>query len=115
MVAAPTGLTVADLAEHLGGVNPVSNEDTLNRALTTARSVIGPHLVVAESDLTAEAQDTLDQAILAVAGDVWRRKDSPGGQYLLGDVGVGYLSKDPMAGVWALLQEAGLVSVAVVA
>lgn len=108
-------VTVDDLAEHLGfAATPVDTE-ALTRALDTATAIIQPYIVV-ESPGQGQVA-TLDLAILTVAGDLWRRKDAPGGTYAFGDNSeyVDTLPRDPISSVWAWLVGAGLVNPAVVA
>lgn len=102
---------VADLADHLGMAVPSDPAD-LQRALDTAGAVIGPYVIVAEPDRDALQAAALDQATLIVAGDVWRRKDAPGGIYGFAD-GTDYttaLPRDPLTPVRAILAEARLIA-----
>lgn len=103
---------VADLARHLGYPATPADPTHLQRVLDTASALIAPYLVDPLADTA-----TLDLATLTVAGDLWRRKDAPGGQYGFAD-GADYpttLPRDPLVSVWAWLVESGLVNGSVVA
>jgi len=105
-------VTVDDLAKHLGYPATPADSDALQRSLDTAVALIAPYLIDPLADTP-----TLDLATLTVAGDLWRRKDSPGGVYQFAD-GADYpttLPRDPLVSVWAWLVESGLANGAVVA
>lgn len=108
-------VSVGDLAEHLGFAATPADTDSLARALDTATAMLTTYVIV---DAPTPGQSaTLDLATLTVAGDLWRRKDSPGGQYSFGDMSdfPAALPRDPLSSVWAWLVGAGLVNPAVVA
>lgn len=109
-------VTVDDLALHLGFVVAPSDSDSLQRALDTATALIVPHCRP-ETEWTPPQTATADLATLTVAGDLWRRKDAPGGTYGFAD-GMDYattLPRDPLISVWAWLVESGLTPGIVVA
>ena len=108
----------ADLAKHLGFVVTPTDTEALTRALNTARAMIRPHLRAdLPSPLHEDQQSVLDLALLTVGGDIWRRKDAPGGVYMFPDLAdvPSVLPRDPLVTVWAWLVEAELVRAAVVA
>lgn len=108
-------MTVDDLAAHLGFAAVPTDSEALTRALDTAVAIIQPYLIVSTPGPGQVA--ALDLATLTVAGDLWRRKDAPGGTYAFGDNSdyVETLPRDPLSSVWAWLVGAGLVNPAVVA
>jgi hypothetical protein len=109
---------VDDLAKHLGFSSTPADAEVLERALRTSHALIRPHLRVDLPDpLGDEQQAALDLALLTVAGDVWRRKDAPGGVYMYPDLAdmSAVLPRDPLAAVWSWLVEAQLVKAVVVA
>ena len=108
-------VTVDDLARHLGFPTTPADTEMLDRALGTARAVIAPYLIVDE--VSTDQEHALDLAVLTVAQDLWRRKDSFGGSFLFADGTdlTGVLPREQLNSVWPLLAESGLVNVAVVA
>jgi hypothetical protein len=111
-------VTVDDFAKHLGYAATPADTVAMQRCLDSAVALIAPYLVPPPIDpLPPYSVAVLDLATLTVAGDLWRRKDSPGGVYGFAD-GADYpttLPRDPLVSVWAWLVEARLVNGSVVA
>lgn len=110
-------VTVDDLARHLGFAATPADTETLGRALDTASGIVLPACSTAVDYPTAYQEQVLDLAVLTVAGDLWRRKDAPGGTYAFAD-GSDFparLPRDPLNSVLPWLIEAGLAPAAVIA
>lgn len=105
-------VTLEDLADHLGMSYPVEDPASLQRALDTATAVIEPYLIVPMADRNQGQNAAYDQSVLTVAGDVWRRKDAPGGVYGFADGGdyPTALPRDPLTPVRPILQESRLIA-----
>jgi hypothetical protein len=109
-------VTIDDLAELLGFPATPADPEQLDRALSTARAIITPYLI-ADLIPTADQTAALDFATLTVAKDLWRLKDSAGGNFLWGDGSDsgGILPRDQLNSVWPTLCSAGLVQPTVIA
>lgn len=108
-------VTLEDLAAHLGMMGVPPDPAQLERALESATATVRAQLV--RDPQGPHEGHVLDQAVLIVAGDLWRRKDAPGGTYGFAD-GVDYpasLPRDPLAPVRSMLTSVGLFAGAVVA
>lgn len=111
-------VTLEDFAEHLGMPGVPAESEQLERCLATARAMITPHLIVDElTGFTSDQTQALDLSTLILAGDLWRRKDSTGGQFMFSDAQdiPTYLPRDLLNSVWPTLQAAGLVGLGALA
>jgi len=102
---------LSDFAAHLGFPVVPTDSEALERALAAATGMVWRHVLPNLPDpLPLEQEAALDHAILTVGGDLWRRKDAPGGTFAFADMAdyPSPLSRDPMTTVYPIMVEAGL-------
>lgn len=109
-------VTLEDFAEHLGMPGVPAESEQLERCLGTARAMIAPHILTG-TPANEDQTSALDMSVLIVAGDMWRRKDSTGGQFMFSDAQdiPSYIPRDLLNSVWPTLQAAGLVGLGALA
>lgn len=102
-------VTVEDLAKHLGFSEVPTDSEAMQRSLDTAVNMIDPHIII-EPHVDIPVYEL---AVLTIAGDMWRRKDAPGGVFGFAD-GTDYsflsMPRDPLPSVWSWLASSGLVN-----
>lgn len=107
-------VTVEDLAKHLGFSEVPVDSESMTRALDSAIAIIDPHIV----GTGFADHPTYELSVLTIAGDLWRRKDAPGGVFGFAD-GTDYsflsMPRDPLPSVWSWLASSGLVNPTVTA
>ena len=107
-------VTIDDLSEFLGFMKVPSNPEFMQRCLDSAFAMLNPHMVTPDY----QNHPVYESAILTIAADLWRIKDSPRGSYVFGDGTEMPLINAPrntLPAVWPWLANAGLVKAAVVA